>query len=537
MNARTAWPIAGMAALVGIMVGAETARAQFIFQRSLGSPNGQEIAYDVHPLTQGVEVLGFASAGSIDQGAAPTDLYLTRTRTDGSTVWQRILGNPNVVDYATSIRDDNSTAANGGFIVSGETEILSATGAPSTQIFVMRLNGLGNVLWSNIYGGSAGIDFPAGTSTRLVTNLGSVTVGRRTGVTQDPIDGVMIGVNPAGNPIFQRLYFARPMAGVNFGILSLNDVRVTPVGYMAVGWTDYRQFGGELAPCLLETDPFGNVINFWVYPFPGREVYGDGIAITDNGFAISCRSIVPGNAQPDLIVMHVDPAGNPLWTRFLPAFRNGFAAINYSPDNRKIIVGGTVPVGPNLVSDAAMIRFDLAGVPEWSSVYGAVNADLGHAADTLPCGRGYVLAGSDRIPGNVGLTDQYLVRVHATGRSGCLEGPNAMPGAIGNPPRITFPIEQRDQQEFQAYPVINTFLGANITHCLNTTCPADIDDGSGTGTPDGGVTIDDALYFLSLYNSGNACGDLDDGSGTGTPDGGVTIDDLLFFIARYNAGC
>lgn len=31
--------------------------------------------------------------------------------------------------------------------------------------------------------------------------------------------------------------------------------------------------------------------------------------------------------------------------------------------------------------------------------------------------------------------------------------------------------------------------------------------------------------------------DMDDGSGTGTPDGGVTIEDLLFFLARFQAGC
>lgn len=31
--------------------------------------------------------------------------------------------------------------------------------------------------------------------------------------------------------------------------------------------------------------------------------------------------------------------------------------------------------------------------------------------------------------------------------------------------------------------------------------------------------------------------DVDDGTGTGTPDGGVTIDDLLYYLARFNAGC
>ena len=33
-------------------------------------------------------------------------------------------------------------------------------------------------------------------------------------------------------------------------------------------------------------------------------------------------------------------------------------------------------------------------------------------------------------------------------------------------------------------------------------CPADLDDGSGTGTPDGGVTIDDLLYYLQRFEAG-----------------------------------
>lgn len=68
-------------------------------------------------------------------------------------------------------------------------------------------------------------------------------------------------------------------------------------------------------------------------------------------------------------------------------------------------------------------------------------------------------------------------------------------------------------------------------------CPADLDDGSATGTPDGGVTISDLLYFLSLYEQGLIAADLDDGSGTGTPDGGVGISDLLFFLEHYEGGC
>ncbi|QQS08468.1 MAG: hypothetical protein IPK69_10790 [Phycisphaerales bacterium] len=68
-------------------------------------------------------------------------------------------------------------------------------------------------------------------------------------------------------------------------------------------------------------------------------------------------------------------------------------------------------------------------------------------------------------------------------------------------------------------------------------CVADFDDGSGTGTPDSAVTIDDLLYYLTLFQSGSIAADVDDGSGTNTQDSAVTIDDLLYFLQRFQDGC
>jgi hypothetical protein len=72
---------------------------------------------------------------------------------------------------------------------------------------------------------------------------------------------------------------------------------------------------------------------------------------------------------------------------------------------------------------------------------------------------------------------------------------------------------------------------------LQCACPADLDDGSMTGTPDGGVTLEDLLYFLDQYAQGATRADLDDGTMTGTRDGGVTLEDLLYFLAHFDAGC
>src|SRR5207249_4355315 len=77
--------------------------------------------------------------------------------------------------------------------------------------------------------------------------------------------------------------------------------------------------------------------------------------------------------------------------------------------------------------------------------------------------------------------------------------------------------------------VTNASGGVTSNTATLTVCVADTDNGSGTGVCDGGVGIEDLLYYLRVFDAGTARADVDAGSGTGTPDGGVGIEDLLYY--------
>jgi hypothetical protein len=68
-------------------------------------------------------------------------------------------------------------------------------------------------------------------------------------------------------------------------------------------------------------------------------------------------------------------------------------------------------------------------------------------------------------------------------------------------------------------------------------CAADLDDGSGTGTPDDAVDVSDLLYFLVQFEIGALSADLDNGTNTGTQDNAVDVSDLIYFLIRFEAGC
>jgi hypothetical protein len=77
----------------------------------------------------------------------------------------------------------------------------------------------------------------------------------------------------------------------------------------------------------------------------------------------------------------------------------------------------------------------------------------------------------------------------------------------------------------------------SLVNRLCNPCIADTDDGTGTGTRDGGVGVEDLLYYITLFESGALAADVDDGTSTGTRDGGIGIEDLIYFLVRYDAGC
>lgn len=81
------------------------------------------------------------------------------------------------------------------------------------------------------------------------------------------------------------------------------------------------------------------------------------------------------------------------------------------------------------------------------------------------------------------------------------------------------------------------FIGVGVTCNGGCPCPADLDNGSGTGQFDGAVDINDLLYFLVQFEAGTTAADVDDGSSTGTRDQAVDINDLLYFLIRFEAGC
>jgi hypothetical protein len=286
-------------------------------------------------------------------------------------------------------------------------------------------------------------------------------------------------------------------------------------------------------------------------------------------------------------------AGGPFWlaiTSGPTAFSGGYVADNTGAGGnatiniRSNVVSGNLapsvaPAGEDLVADLGdVLAPGVAGTPTLPGAYNIMWYKFNVCQDITPSGTDYFdidFSNNDQLgdteafifnaAGNLVVTSDdadadgmdpfYLAPQFSFGPSGNPRpsaNPNAQPfdGQDGTLLRGTYYLGVSFYQ--------STTLGTNdrwhirvtggsnleiapdfyttISSCTPA-CIADVDDGTGTGTPDGGVTIDDLLYYLGIFSEGNVAADVDDGTGTGTRDGGVTIDDLLYYLVRYEGGC
>ncbi|MFQ5906150.1 MAG: hypothetical protein ACE5JA_06210, partial [bacterium] len=101
-----------------------------------------EYGYSVDQTVDG----GYVVAGHTRIGAGNYDFYLVKTDSLGNLLWERTYGgSENDRGYSVQQTSD------GGYVIAGYTE---SFGAGSGDVYLVRTDSLGNVLWEKTYGGS-----------------------------------------------------------------------------------------------------------------------------------------------------------------------------------------------------------------------------------------------------------------------------------------------------------------------------------------------------------------------------------------------
>ncbi len=238
---------------------------------------------------------GYILSGVLGGGLGGNDIVLIKTDANGVTQWKKVYGGAGD-DWGDYVEE----TSDGGFLVAGLT---SSYGAGSYDLFLLKTDSFGAMLWNHTYGGS-GADGNSswGISGQVTSDGGYMVCGNTSSYGAGSNDVLLIKTDNVGSLQWAKTYGGADDDQPRFAHQTRNG------GYIICGLT--RSFGfGDLDAYLIKTDVSGNLK--WSKAYGGA-LYDKAEMVReadDGGYALSIISQNFGANYFDPIFMKTDSLG------------------------------------------------------------------------------------------------------------------------------------------------------------------------------------------------------------------------------------
>jgi len=393
--------------LVGLVAWGAPLRAQDLLWSVDYGGNYAEEGFSVAAVSDsGYVVLG----STYSFGAGDHDLYVLRLNDSGDTLWSHTYGGSGT-DYGYDIQ----VTYDGGYILCGSTR---SSGSGKADVYVLRLNFLGGVVWSRVFGGP---ENDIARSVRQTPDGGFVLAGSTASFGAGYDDFWIIRTNASGDSLWSRT------VGGTGGEAAFAVRPVPGRGYIAAGATGSfgEGYSSVYAVCL---DNDGDTV--WT------RTYGGALAdmaysvenTPDGGFVFVGATASFGAGEYDAYLVKTDPDGNQEWDhRYGGALADRGYSVQPTADGGYFIAGSTASYGSG-GSDVLAIKTDPIGGQEWRRNYGGNKADYCQSA--IASGKSWVMVGYTFSYG-AGSSDVYLARIRGEQATPVEDLPNdLLPGAF-----------------------------------------------------------------------------------------------------------
>jgi len=314
---------------------------------------------------------GFIAVGETHSyGAGLDDIYIVRTDSCGDILWTKTYGGSSIDEgYAIQSTTDN------GFIVCGSTFSFGPTWA--SNLWLLKLNSSGDTLWTKVYGTDV---YEYGYSVRQTFDGGYIISGTKGEFAQCLL--YLIKTDSLGDTLWSNTY---GIPGFTFGY----DVRqTTDRGYIVVG---SMGASNNIDVYCVKADSLGDTL--WTRTYGDScENRAQSVQITsDGGYIIAGYSY--RGFQQDIYVIRINAFGDTIWTRFYgddSASDTGYDLILTS-DSNYVIVGATYSYGAG-ETDVYLVKITDTGDTIWTAAFGGIYDDYGRSVYETNDG-GYIVTG------------------------------------------------------------------------------------------------------------------------------------------------
>lgn len=348
------------------------------------------------------------------------------------TEWSKLFGGAGYEHNAIIIQ-----TSDGGYIVadsSQSTDISGVTNNGGFDIYLIKLDSDGNVIWQNMYGGSGD---EMVTSIQQTNDGGYVVAGSSTStdISGTDINGTsdayVIKLGAEGNVVWERMY------GGSGGDAITSIQQTTDGGYIAAGNSNSTDISGVtnnggIDAYLLKFDGLGDIE--WQRMFGGTEDENAcSVQQTNDGgyiFAgVTFSTDIPGltnHGESDIYACKMNNQGNFVWHCNYGGSRSDWAySLQQTSDEGYIIAGISYSTDITGVSnhgscDLYVIKLNMSGEIVWQKMYGGSDVDYAYSCQQTNDG-GYIIAGgtySTDIAWTAfhgGRNDAYIIKLNSYG--------------------------------------------------------------------------------------------------------------------------
>ena len=191
-----------------------------------------EICYDVIEVADGYLLIGSSDSLDVDikNNKGSYDFWIVKIDKNGTLVWEKSYGGKEIDESYQIIR-----TAEGNFLIVGETrssdqDVSSQKGG--ADIWVLKIDGSGEMLWEKTYGGAS---FDAAKAITLTNDGNYLIAGNTRSIDNDVTnnngenDIWVLKIDPSGNLIWQKTIGGSGIDLAN-DIVELNDYSIIVVG-------------------------------------------------------------------------------------------------------------------------------------------------------------------------------------------------------------------------------------------------------------------------------------------------------------------
>ncbi|MDQ1260881.1 MAG: hypothetical protein QG575_62 [Euryarchaeota archaeon] len=330
-------------------------------------------------------------------GAGGMDIWMIRTDAAGNVIWSRTFGGKDD-EFATCVQ----RTSDDGYIMIG---ITSSYGLGGRDLWMVKTDALGNRQWDKTFGGAWD---DGGISVRQTRDGGYIATGA-TG-SFGPSSVWLIKTDASGDEEWNKtLDFEGDVGQMSTG----SSVQQTDDGGYIVAGDSSKE-----SVLMVKTDALGN--KQWVKIFGGLAVDGANVnansrvlQTSDGGYIIDSYTSQSGAGRMDLWLIRTDAAGNAIWSKAYGGKGDDFGTtIQQTSDGGYIIAGQTSSHGAG-GTDLWLIKIDAAGNEIWSRTYGGKGDDFGTAVQQTTDG-GYIMTGRTSSYGAGGM-DLWMIKTDANG--------------------------------------------------------------------------------------------------------------------------